>query len=572
MGASSHSAGLRDVYPDTWVATDGLGRRVSTAAQVDAPREGKFVGMFYFLWLGAHGVGGPHDITKILAADQDALSKTTSPPWGKLHAFHHWGESLFGYYLSDDQWVLRKHAGMLSDAGVDVVIFDVTNQATYPSSYLALCEAWTAARRDGNRTPQIAFLCPFGNPRGVVDELYRDFYSKGLYSDLWFLWKGKPLIMADPAMVSDEVKGFFTYRKPQPSYFEGPTGPDQWGWLEVHPQHVFYNSNGDPEQMTVGVAQNSQNARRLASMSEKNVTGRSWHSGRKDERPGAVNLGLNFAEQWERALTVDPEFIFITGWNEWVAMWLNDFGGVQEPVMFVDQFDHEYSRDIEPMRGGHWDAYYYQTVDFIRQYKGARPAPKAGPEKTIAIDGRFDDWKDVRPEYRDGIGDTMHRDHPGWGDAGRYVNTTGRNDIVETRVARDARNVYFYVRTRQPLTPHTDPNWMLLFINADGRWESGWEGYNFIVNRALKNASTSVLERSSGGWVWEAVCDVKIAVRGAEMELSIPRSSLGLEDLSRPLRFEFKWADNIQNPGDPMEFTVNGDAAPNGRFNYLYQE
>ncbi len=81
-----------------------------------------------------------------------------------------------------------------------------------------------------------------------------------------------------------------------------------------------------------------------------------------------------------------------------------------------------------------------------------------------------------------------------------------------------------------------------------------------------------MLERSSGGWVWEAVCDVKIAVRGAEMELSIPRSSLGLEDLSRPLRFEFKWADNIQNPGDPMEFTVNGDAAPNGRFNYLYQE
>ncbi len=572
MGTSSHSAGLRDVYPDTWAATDGLGRRVSTAAQVDAPREGKFVGMFYFLWLGMHGQSGPHDISKILGADPDALSKPTSPPWGKLHEYHHWGEPLFGYYVLDDQWVLRKHAGMLSDAGVDAVIFDVTNQATYPKSYLALCEAWTAARRDGNRTPQIAFLCPFGNPRGVVDELYRDFYSKGLYSDLWFKWKGKPLIMADPALVSGDVKAFFTYRKPQPSYFEGPTGPDQWGWLEVHPQHVFYNSNGDPEQMTVGVAQNSQNARRLSAMSEKDVTGRSWHGGRKDERPGAVNLGLNYTEQWERALTVDPEFIFITGWNEWIAMWLNDFGGVQEPVMFVDQFDHEYSRDIEPMRGGHWDAYYYQTVDFIRQYKGARPAPKAGPERTIAIDGSFDDWKDVRPEYRDDAGDTMHRDHPGWGDAGRYVNTTGRNDIVETRVARDARNIYFYVRTRQRLTPHTDPNWMLLFINADGRWETGWEGYNFIVNRALKNASTSMLERSSGGWNWEAVCDVKIAARGAEMELAIPRSALGLDGLSRPLRFEFKWADNIQKPGDPMEFALNGDAAPNGRFNYIYQE
>ena len=24
-----------------------------------------------------------------------------------------------------------------------------------------------------------------------------EFYSKGLYSDLWYQWKGKPLIMAD---------------------------------------------------------------------------------------------------------------------------------------------------------------------------------------------------------------------------------------------------------------------------------------------------------------------------------------------------------------------------------------
>jgi hypothetical protein len=34
---------------------------------------------------------------------------------------HHWGESAFGYYRSDDPWVLRKHAQMLSDAGVDVI-------------------------------------------------------------------------------------------------------------------------------------------------------------------------------------------------------------------------------------------------------------------------------------------------------------------------------------------------------------------------------------------------------------------------------------------------------------------
>ena len=73
---------------------------------------------------------------------------------------------------------------------------------------------------------------------------YRDFYEKGLYKDLWFQWEGKPLIMADPDKVDDEIKDFFTFRKPVPSYFTGPDGPDQCGWLEVYPQHVFNNSRG----------------------------------------------------------------------------------------------------------------------------------------------------------------------------------------------------------------------------------------------------------------------------------------------------------------------------------------
>jgi hypothetical protein len=59
------------------------------------------------------------------------MSKPDSPLWGPLHIPHHWGESLFGYYLTDDEGVLRKHAQMLADAGVDVVVFDVTNQITY---------------------------------------------------------------------------------------------------------------------------------------------------------------------------------------------------------------------------------------------------------------------------------------------------------------------------------------------------------------------------------------------------------------------------------------------------------
>ena len=52
---------------------------------------------------------------------------------------------------------------------------------------------------------------------------------------------------------------------------------------------------------------------------EDGAWGRSFHDGRPDIRQNAVEYGFNFAEQWEYALKVDPEIVFITGWNEWTA-------------------------------------------------------------------------------------------------------------------------------------------------------------------------------------------------------------------------------------------------------------
>ena len=181
--------------------------------------------MFYFLWLGRHGEAGPFDISKILVRDPTAINHPESPLWGPLYAPHHWGESIFNYYRSDDKAVLRKHAQMLGEAGVDVIIFDVTNQLTYPESWQALGRVFDQARREGNRVPQIAFLCPFGDPHKVVCELWDQLYSKNLYPELWFRWQGKPLILADPAHLGDvpiQAKKFFTFRKPQPDYFTGP--------------------------------------------------------------------------------------------------------------------------------------------------------------------------------------------------------------------------------------------------------------------------------------------------------------------------------------------------------------
>jgi hypothetical protein len=113
---------------------------------------------------------------------------------------------------------------------------------------------------------------------------------------------------------------------------------------------------------------------------------------------------------------------------------------------------------------------------------------------------------------------------------------------------------------------------MMLFLKVDGDPRHGWEGYQYVVNRTVCDARTSLLEQSAGGWKWTPKARIRYRVRGNEMELAIPRAAVGLADPARPVGFEFKWADNMQHEGDIMDFTVNGDAAPNGRFNYRFAE
>lgn len=589
---STTAAAQWDVQSDTWDATDGLGRALPTATETGPPREGKQIGVFYFLWNGRHGEAGPFDVNKILAQDPDAMRKKDSPLWGPLYAPHHWGESVFHYYVGEDEGVLRKHAQMLGDAGVDAIIFDVTNQLTYPESYRALCKVFSEIRAAGNHAPQIAFLTPFWSPKKVVHELYRDLYSKGDYADLWYRWDGKPLIMADPNLIGDDeqaakIREFFTFRKPQPDYFAGPTGPNQWGWLEIHPQHGFYilDKDGNPvvEQVAVGTAQNAV-AGKLGVLSNPQANGRSYHDGKEPPPAEQDFTGKNFAEQWRRAMELDPKFVFITGWNEWIMNRFDEtapFHGVG-PVTFVDQCNTEFSRDIEPMIGGHEDAYYYQFIAYNRRFKGTRPVAKVVPQPVV-IDGKFDDWADVSPEFRDTIGDPVRRDERGWGKGTRYTNTTGRNDLVVTKVSYDAENAYFYVRTRDEIVGAGDANWVMLYIDVDGETETGWLGYDLVVNREMqkidagadanaKVRNASVEKNVDGKYEWSNVTTVDCRVQGNELELTVPIRLLGTKDANGesqlPDFVRFKWADNIQQTGEWSDLTINGDVAPNDRYNY----
>jgi hypothetical protein len=563
--------GPGDLYSDTWVATDALGRAIPGYAACGPPRNNKTVGLFYYIWLGEHGTGGPYDITKLLSANP------TSPAWGPKGAFHHWGESEFGYYLSSDEYVIRKHAHMFADAGVDVIIIDVTNSLTYRSNYLRLCQLYMQIRAEGGTTPQICFMAN-SNGDQVVQTLYDQLYSDNLYPELWFYWKGKPLVLAPlEGMVvngktihhSENVLNFFSMRY---SWTWMNAGHDVWKWMDYYPQQYgWHESSSVPEELSVscGIVPHANQGRsfRNAAQPPHDAEGRS----------GTEDQGLCFAEQWTRLNTVDPEFLFITQWNEWVAQrqiaeegrWFLGEQLSAGETWFIDEYNQEYSRDIEPMKGGHTDNYFYQMIGGIQRYKGVRPPPESGPAARIVIDGSFADWAAVGPDFRDTSYDTMHRNHSGWGSAGTYVNATGRNDFVISKVAYDDFNIHFYAEARDPITPYTDPYWMLLFIDSDRNHATGWEGYDYLVNLSVIDSATTTLKQHAGGWNWTQTANVSYAVAGNKLEMRVPRSSLGFT-ASPSIAFDFHWADNIQHGDDIIEFAVSGDSAPNRRFNYRF--
>ncbi|MDR1153783.1 MAG: Ig-like domain-containing protein [Bacteroidales bacterium] len=555
---------------DTWVATDALGREIGTQEAYGMPKPG-VVGIFYFIWLGAHGydthedhqevqqpkasdTNSPYDISKLLAANP------SNPQYGPVHAFHHWGEPHFGYYVSNDEWVIEKHMQLFADAGIDVIFFDNTNALPYLPTILTVCRVMERMRAQGRTTPKIASLL-HSNPANTLQQLYDGLYAQGLYRDLWFEWKGKPLVLCPDENLPAECRSFFTLRD---SWFDSRgawfgNGRDKWPWADYYPQGFgWHESAGKAEHISVAAATHPTS----------NI-GRSYSNG---QQPATFRSGegLFFGEQWRRALEVKPEFLFITGWNEWVAMRFTDGAAGQmcgKPIAkgdsyFVDQYNEEYSRDIEPMRGGFGDNYYYRLVDNIRRYKGVQAIPAASGQHTIAIDGDEADWSAVTPVFADDRGDVTARNHFGWGRIGQLVNNDGRNDFVSGKAATDNSNAYFCMKTASDVALTGAP--LQLFIRT-GQGEPAWEGFRYRVDVMVDKGELYV---SKGGWNWEKTADIPCRVSRNFIELSVSLQQLNVTAGAKTI--DFKWADNMPQAGDIRDFMDHGDTAPNARFRYRY--
>jgi len=560
---------------DHWVATDALGREVTTFEKAGVVKDNKTIGVFYYVWHGYHSKK-VYNITEILKEPKGKRK------WGPKGKFHFWGEPEQGYYRAEDPWVLRRDLQMLTNAKVDFIYLDVTNHFIYPETVHALFQMGAQMRKEGIPTPDITFTTN-SKSGSTVTKIYNEFYKKGLYKDQWFMWQGKPLIMANPKdkELTQEARDFFIIKYSW-AWTNTKKEPNHWQWLDTYPQDYGWTKDSlTPEQIPVSVAGHP-------GRSKDDNFGNSRSKGKqptinKDYLTEFTGQGLHFQEQWDRALEVNPEVVMVTQWNEWLAqrfIWGEKEWQKKENALyagypikkgeswFVDVFTEEFNRDMAPMKGGHTDNYYYQLMSNIRKYKGMTAPIKFSQDAKIKIDGNFEDWTTVQPEFYDPTGDTMHRNFAGYDPETMYTNKTGRNDIMLSKVGLSETDVFFYAKTQNQLTSYKDDKWMLLFIDSDKDITTGWEGYDYVINYEVLSSKASTLKKWNGT-TWIYVGKVAYKTNKNELELRLSKKDLGVKENAD---FHFKWADNPIELTDVTTFFMNGDTAPDRRFKYHFRQ
>ncbi len=356
-----------------------------TVTVTATPAEGKTLGLditdkdglvsiCYSVWFdailgaGSDKVTSWHNITDILAGKQE---------WGGSPSFHYWAKPGVGYYYrSSDKDVIRTHMTQLYTAGVDFIIIDLTNAgdgylgSAHWTSYIqtpmdAICDTIMEMRAEGLGTPYVVFWV--GDGEGpLYRELYDRYHAAEKWQDCFVYWDGKPLMLTTHKSPEDfPLKDLLTVRSMWGLGVKYDQG--QWSFLSIDNYGKVTNGpDGKPEQVSVACASQE------TYMSAPTAHGREG--------------GLFWFKQWYYAFEVKPKIVTLTWWNEWTAQRLEISPGQYH---FTDNYNADYSRDIEPMEGGHGDQYYQWLIQYVSAYKGGLDCPMLVEDK---YEGRAEKW------------------------------------------------------------------------------------------------------------------------------------------------------------------------------------
>jgi len=334
---------------------------------LDVTRATDLVSICYSVWfdaiIGVSGSGVNHwyNVTEIEAGKGQ---------WGSYPQFHYWAKPALGYYSSSNVEVIRTHMTQLSTAGVDFIIVDLTNAH---DGYLgtaqwdnfiqkpldALFSTIVQMRSEGLATPYVVlwvgdWVGPSEGP--LYQKLYDEYYSKEEYLDCFVYWDNKPLLLTAYTQPEDfplKDKDLFTVRSMW-NYLSKGRPEGQWSYMaRSNYKQYAVGPDGRPEQMNVATAA-FQYYMSYPETADGRQGGLFWHA------------------QWQSAFETRPKIVTLTWWNEWCAQRLRDDKG---EYVFVDNYNREYSRDLEPMEGGHGDQYYKWMIEYIAAYKNHEECP-----------------------------------------------------------------------------------------------------------------------------------------------------------------------------------------------------
>jgi ricin-type beta-trefoil lectin protein len=340
----------------------------SSAATTSAPTaplaKQHFVGILYADWFNQ------------LCGNNAATCPPTYPQ-PISGGYRYWGEPAGGKYVSDDVAVINRHADQLAAAGVDFIEIDYSNHnvrtPALDNPTRVLLDTYRARVAAGRPTPKVSFFV--SRDQSDIQQVTDRWLHP--YRDLWFDYQGKPLLTLAPGDCDSgwAVCGEYTHRGMWA--FDQPV--DTWTFMQHTPQTAATYA-GQAEEVSVSAAQQSSYMSDTAT-----AHGRRWNAAARAENGYP---GQNFDDQWARAISLDPTIVMVRGWNEWAAIQLADPS--VENGRYTDEYDEEYSNDLEPQAGGHGDQYYQSMRTHITQFKQnqTRTGPIAAPGgKCVDVSG-----------------------------------------------------------------------------------------------------------------------------------------------------------------------------------------
>lgn len=354
-------------------------------------------GIFYLTW---------HcDATKVQKTVYNTADILAgSQNWGPLGAWHYWDEPKYGYYcLTDEPNVLRKHAETLRDAGIDFVYVDSTNHpfandAQAVRATVMIMEPFNKMLEVWNTVPNAPKIVPWAPLPNQGDMVAWLMSRLNAYPNLKFIYLGKPLVIVTdnnhPALLLDQ-KRFeqyttnYTIRKMW-AVWPPEVPKDKWTFFSGCSNNINFKQSqatiacNQPTSTYNGVNEHVSISTAYQKYVMSDPTGESVPKFQ----------GRTFVKQFE-TLYNNPTtpIATITGWNEWTAYRFCGDGsltaGCNENLLngnkfFVDQYDVEYSRDIEPGENTMGDYYLRLMKECIRLYKIGQKCSDTSVTKPVA--------------------------------------------------------------------------------------------------------------------------------------------------------------------------------------------